>query len=167
MQTGNFKQNLLNLQTDLFTFACKLTADIEEANDLLQETSLKALDSESKYESGTNFKGWLYTIMRNLFINNYRKTIRNQSLADFTDTNLLIAQGFDIEGESTDCRCDSDEIQHAINRLPKEFRIPFMMYVSGFKYKEISEKLGISIGTVKSRIFATRQKLQYELKDFR
>lgn len=167
MQTGNFTQNLLSIQNDLFTFACKLTSDIEEANDLLQETSLKALDSEDKYVHGTNFKGWMYTLMRNIFINSYRKTVRNQSFVDYTESIQCMNQSFDVEGESTDYHCDSKEIRKIINSLPKEYRIPFSMYVAGFKYKEISDKLGISIGTVKSRIFTTRQKLQQELRDFR
>ena len=76
MKTVDFTQHLLNVQSELFRFAFKLTADREEANDLLQETSLKALDNEEKFTPDTNFKGWMYTIMRNIFINNYRKTVR-------------------------------------------------------------------------------------------
>ena len=127
MKTATFAQNLLSMQTELLHFAYKLTADREEANDLLQETSLKALDNEEKYVAETNFKGWIYTIMRNIFM----------------------------------------EMRRIVNALPKEYRVPFAMYVSGFKYREIADKLNLPLGTVKSRIYFTRQRLQEDLKDFR
>ena len=167
MRTMDFTQNLLGMQTELRRFALKLTADKEEADDLLQETSLKALDNEDKYTPDTNFKGWMYTIMRNIFINNYRKTVRDQTFVDHTDNlfhlNLPQDSGFD----STEGNYDLKEIQRIVNALPKEYRVPFSMYVSGFKYREIAERLGLPIGTVKSRIFFTRQRLQKDLKDFR
>lgn len=77
MKSFNFTNDLLNIQSELLRFAYKLTADREDANDLLQETTLKALDNEEKYIPDTNFKGWMYTIMRNIFINNYRKIVRD------------------------------------------------------------------------------------------
>lgn len=164
MRTANFAQDLLSVQTELLNFAYKLTADREEANDLLQETSLKALDNEDKYTAETNFKGWIYTIMRNIFINNYRKALRDQTYVDQTDNQFYLNQNIDIEGDSTE---GSYDLKGIVNALPKEYRIPFSMYVSGFKYREIADKLGLPLGTVKSRIYFTRQKLQEELKDFR
>lgn len=166
MKTFNFTQDLLNIQTELLRFAYKLTANHEEANDLLQETSLKALDNEDKYTPDTNFKGWMYTIMRNIFINNYRKVVRDQTFVDQTDNlyhlNLPQDSGFD----STEGAYDIKEIHKIVNSLPKEYRVPFAMHVSGFKYREIADKLDLPLGTVKSRIFFTRQKLQTQLKDF-
>ena len=85
MKNFTFRKELVEAQDELLRFAYKLTMDIDEANDLLQETSLKALDNEDKYISDTNFRGWMYTIMRNVFINNYRKVIRNQTFVDHTD----------------------------------------------------------------------------------
>ena len=167
MRTANFAQDLLSVQTELLNFAYKLTADREEANDLLQETSLKALDNEDKYTAETNFKGWIYTIMRNIFINNYRKALRDQTYVDQTDNQFYLTQNIDIEGDSTEGSYDLKEMRRIVNALPKEYRIPFSMYVSGFKYREIADKLGLPLGTVKSRIYFTRQKLQEELKDFR
>lgn len=167
MRTANFAQDLLSVQTELLNFAYKLTADREEANDLLQETSLKALDNEDKYTAETNFKGWIYTIMRNIFINNYRKALRDQTYVDQTDNQFYLNQNIDIEGDSTEGSYDLREMRRIVNALPKEYRIPFSMYVSGFKYREIADKLGLPLGTVKSRIYFTRQKLQEELKDFR
>lgn len=167
MRTANFAQDLLSVQTELLNFAYKLTADREEANDLLQETSLKALDNEDKYTAEANFKGWIYTIMRNIFINNYRKALRDQTYVDQTDNQFYLNQNIDIEGDSTEGSYDLKEMRRIVNALPKEYRIPFSMYVSGFKYREIADKLGLPLGTVKSRIYFTRQKLQEELKDFR
>lgn len=167
MRTANFAQNLLSLQPELLNFAYKLTADHEEANDLLQETSLKALDNEDRYTDETNFKGWIYTIMRNIFINNYRKTLRDQTYVDTTDNQYFLNQGIDIEVDSTEVSYDLKEIRHIVNGLSKEYRVPFAMYVSGFKYREIADRLGLPLGTVKSRIYITRQKLQQDLKDFR
>ena len=167
MKTTTFAQNLLSIQTELFHFAFKLTADREEANDLLQETSLKALDNEEKYTSETNFKGWVYTIMRNIFINNYRKVLRDQTYVDQTDNQFYLNQGNNLAEDSLEGSYDLKEIRRTVNELLKEYRIPFMMYVSGFKYREIADKLGLPLGTVKSRIYFTRQRLQEELKDFR
>lgn len=166
MNSISFKKNLLSVQEELLRFAYKLTADREEANDLLQETSLKALDNEDKYIPDTNLKGWMYTIMRNIFINNYRKIVRDQTFVDHTDNlyhlNLPQDSGFD----STEGAYDIKEIHRVVNLLPNEYRIPFAMHVSGFKYREIAEKLSLPLGTVKSRIFFTRQRLQGQLRDF-
>ena len=167
MRTANFAQDLLSVQTELLNFAYKLTADREEANDLLQETSLKALDNEDKYTAETNFKGWIYTIMRNIFINNYRKALRDQTYVDQTDNQFYLNQNIDIEGDSTEGSYDLKEMRRIVNAVHKEYSIPFSKYVSGFKYREIADKLGLPLGTVKSRIYFTRQKLQEELKDFR
>lgn len=167
MKTFNFTQDLVNIQSELLRFAYKLTADIEEANDLLQETSLKALDNEDKYIPDTNFKGWMYTIMRNIFINKYRKVLRDQTFVDQTDNLYYLSLPQDSGFDSTESNYDLKEIHKIVNSLPKEFKVPFGMYVAGFKYREISEKLDLPLGTVKSRIFFTRQKLQMQLKDFK
>ncbi len=167
MKTVDFTQHLLSIQTELFRFAFKLTADREEANDLLQETSLKALDNEEKFTPDTNFKGWMYTIMRNIFINNYRKVVRDQTFVDQTDNLYHLSLPQESGLDSTESRYDLKEMHRIVNSLPKEYKVPFSMHVSGFKYREIAEKLDLPLGTVKSRIFFTRQRLQEELKDFR
>lgn len=163
----DFKRYLVGIQDELLRFAFKLTANREKANDLLQETSLKALDNEDKYTPETNFRGWMYTIMRNIFINNYRKVVREQMYADQADSlrsfNFPLDSGF----TSTEGTYDLKEIRKVVNALSSEYRVPFTMYVAGFKYREISDKLDLPLGTVKSRIFFTRQKLQQELRDFR
>lgn len=166
MKTIDFANDLLAIQGELLRFAYKLTANREEANDLLQETSLKALDNEDKYIPDTNFKGWMYTIMRNIFINNYRKVVRDQTFVDQTDNLYHLSLPQESGFDSTESRYDLKEMHRIVNALPKEYKVPFSMHVSGFKYREIADKLNLPLGTVKSRIFFTRQKLQEELKDF-
>lgn len=167
MKNLSFRKELVGVQAELLRFAYKLTTDREEANDLLQETSLKALDNEDKYTSDTNFKGWMYTIMRNIFINNYRKVLRDQTYVDHTDNLYHLNLPQDTNFESTEKAYDLKEMYRVVNALAKEYRIPFVMHLSGFKYREIADKLDLPLGTVKSRIFFIRKKLQIELKDFR
>ena len=167
MDTAKFRRELLEVQSELQRFAYKLTADKEEANDLLQETSLKALGNMDKYTPDTNFKGWVYTIMRNIFINNYRKDVRDQTLIDHTDNLFHINSQFELDDYITDNGYDGKEIYRVVHSLQREYRIPFLMHISGFKYREIADRLALPLGTVKSRIFFTRKLLQEMLKDYR
>lgn len=166
MNSISFKKDLLRVQEDLLRFAYKLTANTEEAFDLRQETSLKALDNEDKYMPDTNFKGWVYTIMRNIFINNYRKITRDQTFVDQTDNLYHLKGNPEWAIVSTENNYDLKEMHRIVNSLPRDYKIPFSMHVSGFKYREIADKLNLPLGTVKSRIYFTRQRLQQELKDF-
>ena len=167
MNSLKFQDRLLGLQDNLLNFAYMLTANREEAKDLLQDTTLKALDNEDKYIDNVNFKGWVFTIMRNIFINNYRRVVRNQTIIDQTEDlyhlNLPQDSGFaSPEGSFT-----VKEITTAINSFSEEYRIPFSMHVAGYKYQEIAEKMDLPLGTVKSRIFFARQRLQEMLKDYK
>ena len=167
MDTAKFRRELLEVQSELQRFAYRLTADKEEANDLLQETSLKALGNMDKYTPDTNFKGWVYTIMRNIFINNYRKDVRDQTFIDHTDNLFHINSQFELDDYITDNGYDGKEIYRVVHSLQREYRIPFLMHISGFKYREIADRLALPLGTVKSRIFFTRKLLQEMLKDYR
>ena len=167
MDTAKFRRELLEVQSELQRFAYKLTADRDEANDLLQETSLKALGNMEKYTPGTNFKGWVYTIMRNIFINNYRKEVRDQIFVDQTDNLFHINTPRETDEFITDNGYDTKEIYRVVHSLPRDYRIPFLMHISGFKYREIADRLGLPLGTVKSRIFFTLQQLQNLLKDYK
>lgn len=167
MDEVKFRKELLDVQAELLHFAYKLTSDREEANDLLQETSLKALDNMDKYLPDTNFKGWIYTIMRNIFINNYRKVIRDQTFVDQTDNLYHLNQAQTLVDVSSESSYDRKEIYRVVHSLPREYRVPFLMHLSGYKYREIAERLALPLGTVKSRIFFTRRHLQQLLKDFR
>lgn len=167
MNSPQFQERLLNLQSNLLNFAYMLTSDREEAHDLLQDTTLKALDNEEKYIDNVNFKGWVFTIMRNIFINNYRRVVRNQTIVDQTEDlyhlNLPQESGFD----TPDGTYTVKEIMKAINSFSDEYRVPFSMHIEGFKYHEIAEAMDLPLGTVKSRIFFARQRLQIILKDYK
>ena len=163
----DFKQRLLGLQDNLLNFAYMLTSNKEEAKDLLQDTTLKALDNQDKYIDNVNFKGWVFTIMRNIFINNYRRVVRNQTIVDQTEDlyhlNLPQESGFDTPKGSITVK----EITKAINGCAYEYKIPFSMHVAGYKYHEIAMKMNLPLGTVKSRIFFARQRLQELLRDYK
>ena len=167
MANVKFQTNLMNLQSNMLNFAYMLTNNRDDAYDLLQDTTLKALDNEEKFTEGTNFKGWVFTIMRNIFINNYRKVVRSATIIDQTEDlyhlNLPQESGLDTpEGSIA-----AGEITAAINSFSDDYRVPFSMHVAGYKYNEIAEKMNLPLGTVKSRIFFARQRLQKMLKDYK
>lgn len=167
MRNLDFENRLLGLQGNMLNFAYSLTLNREAAYDLLQETTLKVLNNEEKFVDNTNFKGWVLTIMKNIFINNYRRVVRDQTIVDHTDNlyylNVPKESGFDTpEGSYT-----VSEINKCINSFTEDYRLPFSMHVAGFKYHEIAEKMNLPIGTVKSRIFFARQRLQEALKDYK
>ena len=147
-------------------FAMRLTTDRDKAPDLVQDTFLKALVSRNKYIDFTNFSAWVFTIMKNTFINNYRRNIKENTIIDGTQDLYYLNQPHDKGFISPESNYAENEIEKAIDSLEDDFRIPFRMHIDGYKYKEIAEELGLKIGTVKSRIFFTRQKLMHMLKDY-
>ena len=151
----------------MLNFAYMLTSNRDDAYDLLQDTTLKALDNEDKFTEGTNFKGWVFTIMRNIFINNYRRGARQATVVDTTENLYLLNIAQDSGMETPDGSYSVSEISDSINDLPEEFRIPFSMHVAGYKYNEIAEHMQLPLGTVKSRIFFARKKLQQRFADYR
>lgn len=167
MTSSTFQTNLMNLQANLLNFAFMLTSNRDDAYDLLQDTTLKALDNEDKYAEGTNFKGWVFTIMRNIFINNYRRGVRAATIVDTTDNLYHLNLSQDSGIDSPEDSYSVTEITAAINELPDESREPFSMHVAGYKYEEIAEKLDLPIGTVKSRIYYARKRLQERFIDYR
>lgn len=166
MSKVQFNSNLLGLQRNLKYYALSLTSDSDRANDLLQETFVKALTYSDKFSEDTNFKAWVYTIMKNTFINDYRKASksRNSLSGSNSEFHLLVAK--DKLYPSPESFYSSNEIEKSIAALEDEYRIPFQMFLDGYKYKEIAEKLELPLGTVKSRIFFTRKKLSATLKDY-
>lgn len=168
MSTENtFKTSVIGMQRNLLSFALKLTSNPEEAQDLVQDTTLKALKNEEKYVEDTNLKGWMMTIMRNIFINNYRKNVRENTTVDCTENLYHVNLCQDSGLNTPDGAYAVNEISLIISKFPSDYRQPFSMHVAGYKYEEISERLGMPLGTVKSRIFFTRKRLREILKDYR
>lgn len=165
--SANFESKLLSLQSNLLNFAYLLTSNRDDAYDLLQDTTLKALDNEDKYVDNVNFKGWVFTIMRNIFINNYRKVVRSATVIDQTEDLYHLNLPQESGLETPEGSIAANEISTAINSFSEEYRIPFSMHVAGYKYNEIADKMGLPLGTVKSRIFFARKRLQEMLKDYR
>ena len=166
MKTTDFNTKLLNLQDNLTYFARSLTANEEEAKDLVQETYIKALTNQEKYQPNTNLKAWTYTIMKNTFINNYRRKVKANTVIDTTEDLYYLNNSKSTKFESPDSNLSKQEIQRNIKVLDENQRTPFEMYTQGYKYKEIADKLDVSIGTVKSRIFFTRKKLMESLEGY-
>ena len=162
-----FQQRILGLQSNLLNFAYQLTTNREQAEDLLQDTTLKALDNEDKYVDNVNFKGWIFTIMRNIFINNYRQTVRKATVIDQTEDLYHLNVCQDSGLATPEGSYAVKEINSALNSFSDEYRIPFNLFVAGYKYNEIAEKMNLPLGTVKSRIFFARMRLREQLKDYR
>jgi RNA polymerase sigma-70 factor (ECF subfamily) len=160
-----FSSQLIELEEKLNHFALSLTANKNDAKDLLQDTYLKALANKEHFENETNLKAWTYTIMKNTFINNYRRGMRQNMIFDSTKDLFFLSQNKDT------CNCEPDstfrekEIRNMIEQLDNDLKVPFKMYLQGYKYKEISEILGVKIGTIKSRIFFTRKRLAENLQE--
>jgi len=165
MTAFEFNFQLTGLQESLNRFANSLTLNRDDAADLTQDTMLKALRYQDKFVDPTNLKAWLFTIMKNTFINNYRRKKRANTIIDSS------ADGYYLNtkapsAEETQSALNLQVINEKIDLLDDEYRIPFLRHNEGFKYKEIAEELDIPIGTVKSRIFAARKKLAKELQEF-
>ena len=166
MTMTEFSNELVSLEKLLSRFALKLTANKEDANDLLQDTYLRALKYRNHFEDSTNLRAWTCTIMKNTFINNYRKTIRRNTTIDSTKELYYFGQSRDVVSVDPEASICEKEINAAIDSLDNEYKVPFKMHYQGYKYKEISDILGLKIGTVKSRIFVTRKKLAEQLEGY-
>jgi len=166
MTAIEFNYQLTGLRDNLERFALSLTQNMEDAKDLMQETYLKALSYRSKFADNTNLKAWTFTIMKNTFINNYRRSVKANTTFDNTDDLYFLNINKESPNETPESTYATTEIERAIADLDDDFRVPFLMHVEGYKYKEIADKLDLKIGTVKSRIFFTRKKLMEALKDY-
>jgi len=167
MGSNTFQAKLLSVQRNLLNFAYSLTSNREDAYDLLQDTTLKALDSEDKYRENVNFKGWIFTIMRNLFINKYRKEARSVIVIDQSEDLYQLNFSQDSGLESPEGSINAKDILDVIDSFAEEYRRPFSLYIAGYRYAEIADKMNLPLGTVKSRIHQARIRLQTILKDMR
>lgn len=166
MTTMEFNHMLLSLQNNMQKFAFRLTSDREKAKDLVQDTYLKALIYRDKYTEFSNLKAWAFTIMKNTFINDYRRSFRENISVDNIKDSWFMHNFEEDNPERPDSEYLCNEINKTIDSLDDGLKIPFRMHIDGYKYKTIAETLNLNIGTVKSRIFLTRQKLMKKLHDY-
>ncbi|MDW3651470.1 MAG: RNA polymerase sigma factor [Bacteroidia bacterium] len=167
MTSIEFNTAVVNLHPSLKPIAFKLTRDLEEANDLIQDTLVKALSNRDKFRDGTNLKAWLYTIMKNTFITNYHRFVKRKTFIDTTDNMHFINSSSHTIDNNAGVKLAMDEIQKAIKSLDYEHKTPFMMHFQGYKYFEIADILNIPIGTVKNRIHIARKELKGQLKSYK
>lgn len=167
MTSIEFNKAVVDIHSTLKPIAYKLTRDTEEANDLIQETLLKAIANREKFTDGTNLKAWLYTIMKNTFITNYHRLVKRKTFIDTTDNLHFINSSKHITENGAGTKLAIDEINDAIKDLSYEYKTPFLMHFKGYKYFEIADILNIPIGTVKNRIHIARKELKGKLKSYK
>jgi RNA polymerase sigma-70 factor (ECF subfamily) len=168
MQTASTFQNLLKEHSSVLrNFAFKFTRDTTIADDLFQDTMVKAIRYFDHFKEGTNIKGWLFTIMRNTFINDYRRQVRTNALITQEEeiTSAHLVQSSSVN--AAEGKFAMADIQRSLAKLPKCYYDPFMRYFEGYKYHEIAEELDIPIGTVKTRIHMARGILKKQLKAYK
>ncbi len=161
-----FNTMVMHQANSLRMYALHFTHDADDANDLVQDTLLKAITYYNKFKEGTNLKGWLYTIMKNTFINNYRRFVKISSFVTKTDEISSSQLSFSATNNQGEQKFVMDDIKAALSSLQKEYYIPFTMYFEGYKYHEIADYLAIPIGTVKTRIHVARKSLKKSLKAY-
>lgn len=166
MSVIEFDDLLVNHTEFLKPFAITLTRDNETAKDLMQETIYRALANKDKYNVGTNIKAWLYTIMRNIFINNYRRKSKQNTVFDNTPNDFLLDYNQVTVANAAEANLKLKEINKAIDGLPDIFKNPFLLYFDGYKYDDISKMLAEPLGTIKSRIHFARKLLKSQLQRY-
>ena len=166
MSTVEFNQLLLINSDFLTPFAINLTRDNESAKDLIQETMYRAVANREKYNFGTNIKAWLYTIMRNIFINNYRRKVKQNVILDATPNDFYLDHNQAAVANLAESSIKLKEIQKEVHHLPSIFKNPFLLYFEGYKYHEIAEMLHEPLGTIKSRIHFARKLLKEKVSRF-
>ncbi|MFZ4260767.1 RNA polymerase sigma factor [Sphingobacterium sp. HJSM2_6] len=167
MNKHEFNALVIQQSESLKMYAKNFTRDHEDANDLVQDTLLKAVTYFKNFRDGTNLRGWLYTIMKNTFINNYRRVVKTNSFItkedEISQTNLVVSATKN-KGEN---KFVIEDIHYALSKLSDEYYIPFTMYFEGYKYHEISDHLKIPIGTVKTRIHVARKSMKKTLSAYK
>jgi len=154
-----FMYDLVQLQEQLFYYALQLTEDREDALDLVQETSFKALKNRNRLHNNDHIRAWLYTILKNTYINYLRSSHYRQLTHDSEELNNYTAQSSGSNGAPYDL-LEKKELYEIIGMLPGAYERPIKMFLAGYSYKEISEQMKIPIGTVKSRIHLGKKQLR-------
>lgn len=164
MTTVEFTEQLNQFQTFLYNFALRLTKNQEKAKDLVQDTSLRAFHYKDKFQIGTNFKGWISTIMRNTFINQYRKEKKRRHVSEPVESFAFALESKTITPNQGEVNLRMQELEEMFAAMSDLYSVPFLMYYRGYEYKEIAERLSLPIGTVKSRIHTARSKMKDNIK---
>jgi RNA polymerase sigma-70 factor (ECF subfamily) len=167
MTAVEFNTRLVGERTPLKNFALSLTHNAEDALDLLQETYLKALSYRSKFEDNTNLRAWLFTIMKNTFINAYRREVKTRQLISKGDDIAMNRAFHQNSYDHSESRMHAKEIVQKIEALPDDYKIPFTRYYNGYRYEEIATQMALPLGTIKSRIFIARKLLMQQLQHLR
>jgi RNA polymerase sigma-70 factor, ECF subfamily len=163
MTAIEFNNNFGKMATLLQSFAYNLTKNIEDAKDLFQETAFRAITNRDKFNDGTNFKAWLFTIMKNIFINNYRKKVKSNTIIDTTDNQYYLNALSISTGNKAESDMMMQELNTMVNELDDSIQVPFVLHFQGYKYQEIADDLQLPLGTVKSRIFFARKELKNKI----
>lgn len=164
MSTYDFNNRFYELTPVLNAFAYNLTQNADDAKDLYQETAFRAMANREKFLPDTNFKAWLFTIMKNIFINNYRKKVKSNTVLDSTDNHFYLNSGGSLSDNRGDANVLIAELRELIAKLDETIKQPFLMHYEGYKYQEIADHFHLPLGTIKSRIFFARRELKEQIK---
>lgn len=169
----DFDEEIIPHMDALYNFALRLTTDPNDAEDLVQDTIVKAYRFFSSYEKGTNAKAWMFRILKNSFINNYRKTSKKPSQVDYDEVSSYYESIRAERTETSDLESlmfremMDDDLSTALTRLPEDFRtVVLLCDVEGYTYEEIANMLDVPIGTIRSRLHRGRNLLKTELLDY-
>ncbi len=160
MSTVEFYSKIDLITASLNSFAFNLTKSTEDAQDLFQETAFRALNNKDKFRVGTNFKAWMFTIMKNIFINNYRKKVKSNTIIDRTENLFYLNSGTNVIFNNAESNILMEELGAMIDELDETIKTPFLLHFEGYKYQEIADELELPLGTIKSRIFFARKALK-------
>jgi len=163
MTDNEFCNHYSDTVDKLTAYAMKLTRNADRSKDLIQETAKQAYVNKHRYQMGTNFKAWITTIMRNTFINNYRKNKKRRNLETPIDKLLFALEGKSVSN-SAESSLTQEELYDIIDGLKDKYSRTFLLFYKGYHYDEISEEMDLPIGTVKSRLFQARKELKKRIK---
>jgi len=164
--SNDFNKMLMGNADFLRPVAVSLTRDRDSALDLFQETLYRAIINQDKYNIGTNIKAWLYTIMRNIFINDYRRKTKQRAIFENTSDDQLVNLNKGSVANDAETNIRIKEIKQAVEKLPDIYKTPFKLYFDGYHYNEIAKSLSEPLGTIKSRIHFARKLLKDQLSRY-
>ncbi|MEZ4947857.1 MAG: sigma-70 family RNA polymerase sigma factor [Saprospiraceae bacterium] len=163
MTTHEFTARFTELNKTLFGIAMRITRNVEDANDLLQEAAMRAFKNRERFEMGTNFRAWMATIMKNTFINNYRRNSKRKHLEMPYEKFSFAIGNVKSEANATS-NLMMEELDKMVDELGDGYKQPFKMFNEGYHYDEIADQMDIPMGTVKSRIFYARKQLKDKIR---